>query len=302
MLKTPFEQLVNVKKIGCKSEKHLQEILSMAQAETPIPARNDQKKILFLGIDIQNDFMENGALGVPGAHQDVQNVAKFIYRHLHKITDIAVSIDTHQPMQIFHPCWWKDQDGNNPKPLTIITAQDVHDGKWIPVFEKEESLEYVVNLEKSGKKKLCIWPYHCIEGTFGATLESQFAQLIYFHSVVRETNVIRIVKGLYPTTEMYGIFRPEYSKNIKENDDLFQLMKKYDQIIIAGEAKSHCVLESVIQLIDNFKKNQLDPTKIYLLEDGMSVIPGFEEETERAYKILVQEYGIHLVQSTNFEL
>lgn len=302
LVKTAFEQIVNVNKIGSKNEKHLHDILTLAQAEKTVPAKNDKKKILFLGIDFQNDFMENGALGVPGAHKDIQNVTKFIYRHLHKITDIAVSLDTHQPRQIFHPCWWEDQAGNHPQPLTIITTQDIESGKWIPVYEKEESVEYVVNLEKSGKKQLCIWPYHCIEGTYGASLEGQFANIIYFHSVVRRTNVIRMVKGLYPATEMYGIFRPEYSKNIEANIRLLESMRHYDQIIIAGEAKSHCVLESVIQLVEYLKSVKDDPAKIYLLEDGMSSIPGFEDETEQAYRTLVNNDGIHLVTSTEFEL
>ena len=45
--------------------------------------------------------MEQGALGVPGAKQDIANATKFIYRNLEKITDIMVSLDTHEPMEIF---------------------------------------------------------------------------------------------------------------------------------------------------------------------------------------------------------
>ncbi|WP_050632313.1 cysteine hydrolase family protein [Bacillus andreraoultii] len=301
MLKTPFEQIVDVNKIGT-SHARLNRILSLADDEIVKPSEEDQKKILFLGIDFQNDFMENGALGVPGAHEDVKNVTKFLYHNLHKVTTIAFSLDTHEPIQIFHPSWWVDDNGKYPKPLTIISSDDIESGKWHPIYKVEESKQYVLNLEREGKKKLCIWPYHCIEGTFGAALEGQLANLIYFHSVVRGTNVMPIVKGKYPTTEMYGIFRPEYSDTVGENIELLQKMKEYDQIVIAGEAKSHCVLESVIQLIEYFSRERENTSKIYLLEDCMSSIPGFEDDTEAVYKQLVQNYGIHLVESRSLEL
>lgn len=44
--------------------------------------------------------MDNGALGVPGAHGDVERMTQFIYNNMDKITNIAVSIDTHTPHQI----------------------------------------------------------------------------------------------------------------------------------------------------------------------------------------------------------
>ena len=50
---------------------------------------------------------------------------------------------------------------------------------------------------------------HRIEGSFGHALEGQFTNMIYFHSVARKANVKRIVGGLVPFTEMYGIFRPQ---------------------------------------------------------------------------------------------
>lgn len=151
MLKTPFEQIVDVNKIGT-SHARLNRILSLADDEIVKPSEEDQKKILFLGIDFQNDFMENGALGVPGAHEDVKNVTKFLYHNLHKVTTIAFSLDTHEPIQIFHPSWWVDDNGKYPKPLTIISSDDIESGKWHPIYKVEESKQYVLNLEREGKK------------------------------------------------------------------------------------------------------------------------------------------------------
>lgn len=300
IMKTSFEEIVNVDEIGKQSGKNLHDILALAKRETVKPASEDQEKVLFLGIDIQNDFMEQGALGVPGAKQDIANATKFIYRNLEKITDIMVSLDTHEPMQIFHPAWWVDENGNHPEPYTIISAEDVQARKWKAVNHQEESLDYVINLEKQGKKQLCIWPYHCIEGSFGHALEGQFTNMIYFHSVARKANVKRIVKGLVPFTEMYGIFRPEYSKEDYHNRELLKEVASYDKIFIAGEAKSHCVLESVIQLLQYFEENQMSGEKIHILEDCTSSIPGFEDNTEKLFQELVGQYGIQIVQSTDF--
>lgn len=301
-MKNTFEQIVSIEEIGRRNSKKINELLSLAKKEEIQPSVKDEKRVLFLGIDIQNDFMENGELGVPNSHKDVENILKFIYRNMEKITDIAVSLDTHHVQQIFHPSWWVDEMGNHPEPFTVITAKDVEEGKWRAVTDEEKSFDYVRNLEKLGKKQLIIWPYHCIEGTFGCALEGQFANMVYYHSFVRKTNVKTIVKGQHPTTEMYGIFKPEYDPDGYRNDSLLADIKSYDQIFIAGEAKSHCVLESLLQLIEYFVEQNEPTSKIYCLEDCMSSIPGFEQTTEEAFKKLVDEYGIHLVQSTNFQL
>lgn len=298
-MKTSFEEIVKVDRIGKAEPTRLNDLLSLAQKEDLPPSSEDEKKVLFLAVDFQNDFMDEGPLGVPGATKDVERVARFLYNNMDKITDIAVSLDTHTPMQIFHPCWWENQEGKEPAPYTIITFEDVQAGKWTPRFMEKESIDYVENLEKLGKKQLCIWPYHCIQGTFGNALESQLANMIYYHSTARKSEVKTIVKGLAPATEMYGIFRPEYSPENLVHEELLESMLQYDQIFVAGEAKSHCVLESVAQLVEYFASKNRDSSHIYILEDGTSCIPGFEDGTEKAYQHLAKTYGIQFVKTTD---
>jgi len=297
-----YEEIVNVHDIGNKNVRKLNELLSLAGNVKGIPASEDKEKVFLLCIDFQNDFMENGELGVPNSHKDVENVTRFIHTHLNKITKIGVSLDTHTPEQIFHPFWWVDAEGRHPAPFTIITYSDVLDGKWLPRKEKEKSLEYVQNLEKIGKKQLCIWPYHCIKGTFGASLEGQLANIVYFHSLVRQTEVKTVIKGESPVTEMYGIFKPEYDPNYELDVQLLEEITSYDKIFVAGEAKSHCVLESLYQMLDYMSKKGRETSQVYVLEDCMSSIPGFENETEEAYQRLADTYHIQLVKSTEVEL
>lgn len=298
-MKTSFSEIVSLDRIGKTNTINQHEILSKAIKENLQPAKDDQQKVLLLGIDIQNDFMENGSLGVPQSHQDIENLLVFLYKNMKKITNICLSIDTHEPQQIFHPIWWIDEEGNHPEPYTIITAADVESGKWRAVFNNEASIRYVKSLEELGKKQLCIWPYHCIEGTFGHALESQFANLVYFHSIARKSPVMRKVKGTDRLTEMYGIFKSEVAKADEADIELLKLMNKFDKIIVAGEAKSHCVLESVGQIIDYYADNHEMTSKIYILEDCTSSIPGFEEATEKTFLEWKEKHHINLVTSTD---
>lgn len=148
----------------------LNQILKWAGQAPTAQTEENKPKILFLGIDIQTDFMDNGALGVAGAKQDVIRLSQFLYKHMDKLSKIIVSLDTHEVKQIFHPCWWVDIEGNHPAPYTIIKASDLTEGKWRATVDPALSKNYVRHLEKADKQ-LCIWPYHCINGTVGATLE-----------------------------------------------------------------------------------------------------------------------------------
>lgn len=243
--------------------------------------------------------MDNGALGVPGAHGDVERLTKFIYEHMEQITKIAVSIDTHIPQQIFHPCWWVDQDGNHPEPYTVITVKDLDDGKWLPVIAPKKSREYVEHLEQDAKKALCIWTYHCLQGTSGAALENQFANMVYFHSTAKKSAIDPLVKGQDPLSEMYGIIKPEYDTKNYMNVDFLNRLKTYDKVIIAGEAKSHCVFESIKQILEHFAGNTEVTEKIFILEDCMSSIPGFEDATEKAFENFKSQYHVNIVKSTD---
>lgn len=297
---TQFQDIFDQHAIGRPGDLRTNELLARAKQEKLAPAVQDQRKTLLLAIDMQNDFMEGGELAVPGSHGDVLRTAQFIYDYLENITQIAVSLDTHHPQQIFHPSWWIDQNGNPPAPFSIITAEDLKNGVWRAVNNPEESLEYVLQLEQRSKKALCVWPYHCLEGTLGAALEPQFANMVYFHSVARDAVTKRLVKGKDPLSEMYGIIKPEYDRGRYCDNEFLEHLATFDRIIIAGEAKSHCVLESVRQIAEHFADRPDLTSRIYILEDCMSSIPGYEEMTEKTFAQFRERYKINLVKSTEF--
>lgn len=299
-MKTKYEEIVNVNAIGKEENPiSMNEILKKANDEQLTPSKQNKERMLFIGIDVQQDFMDNGALGVPGAHGDVERMTRFIYNNMDKISNIAVSIDTHTPHQIFHPCWWIDENGNNPAPYTPITLADLDSGKWRAVINPMASRDYVEHLEKDGKKTLVVWSYHCIQGTTGCALENQFANMIYFHSVAKRYAFQPIVKGQDPLSEMYGIIKPEYDTKGYINIKFLNKIEQYDKIVIAGEAKSHCVMESIKQILEHYETRPEVTKKIYILDDCMSIIPGFEDATAQAFDEFKTKYHVNLVNSTD---
>ena len=66
-MKTPYNEIVNIASIGSQTNPiSLNEILRKANDEQLTPAAQNKERVLFLGIDVQQDFMDNGALGVKG--------------------------------------------------------------------------------------------------------------------------------------------------------------------------------------------------------------------------------------------
>lgn len=297
-MKTAFEKIVDIENIG-RAENNISamDLFSAASAENLPKASEDSEKILFLAVDVQKDFMEGGPLGVSGSIGDVERMTRFIYSNMTKITTIAASIDWHSPQQIFHPCWWSGEDGREPSPFTIITYQDLKDGRWRPVYEPEDSAEYLRYLDESGQKRLCVWPYHCLSGTCGAALENQFSNMIHFFSVARNSELRKIVKGTIRTTEFYGIVKPEYDPDGRfTNIGLLEELRSCAKIVIAGEAKDYCVFETLQQILGALSHEARRP-EIFLLEDCSSLIQP-KETADALYIALKEKYKIQMVKST----
>jgi nicotinamidase-related amidase len=298
IIKLSFEEIVHVQAIGEKENPfNLNELLIKAAQETLDPAHLDQERNIVVAIDIQLDFMEKGALGVPGSHQDVENFLRFIYKNFSKISKFKASIDTHLPEQIFFPSWWKNKNGHHPEPLTAITWEDIQNEVWHPLHPNE-SAEYVYNLKLIGRPELMIWNYHCIQGTSGCALENQFANMLFYHAAARKVTPDLLVKGQDPFTEMYGVFKPEYDPTKTYPVTDLDMLQDYDKIIFAGQAKSHCVATSIEQVAEHYKDRPDVTSKIYILEDCMSNIPGFEQATANRFNEFKTRYKMNILKST----
>lgn len=293
-MKTKFEQVVDVQAIG-KAENHVSsaELFALAAAENLPPADQDAEKTLLLAVDLQLDFMDDGALGVKGAKKDVERLTRFMYDNIEKISAVAATCDCHSPMQIFHACWWQDENGNEPVPFTIITKKDLNAGRWTPRTMPEKSAEYLEALEKQGKKRLCIWPYHCLEASVGGAIEPQFSNMANFFSAVRRADFKKFGKGRIPYSEFYGALRPEYCEPGTDNTELLEYVSRFNKIIVAGEAMDYCVYETISQLCEELQRIGRSP-QIFVLTGCTSSI-GPREEAEKQYAELTKRYGITML-------
>ncbi|MDP6118153.1 MAG: hypothetical protein QGF00_02525 [Planctomycetota bacterium] len=239
-----------------------------------------------LVIDPQVDFCDpEGALFVTGAQEDMQRLSEFISRNADKLEAIHCTLDNHHVMDIAHPLWWQDSDGNPPDPFTIIDPDAVESGAWstAQTDARGRSLNYVKTLGQNGRYPLCIWPPHCLIGSSGAAvLPELFAAFTDWEASGRKTvNYIR--KGSNPWTEHYSAIQadvpdPEDPGTLL-NASLIHALEEADQVFIAGEAGSHCVANTVRDLAENFRDSD-SIKKLVLLEDTTSPVPGFESFQE----------------------
>lgn len=285
---------------------HLDEVIALGIEDSKANQKQPSTvKRVLLAIDVQNDFMDDGgSLGVSGAKEDVKRLNQWIYRNIAHLDSIVCSLDTHQINQIFHPAWWVDKEGNAPAPFTIITLEMVETGVWAPKnsSQLEYAKTYLNALIEKGYKELCIWPYHCLEGSYGHQLESHFLNMLYYHSAYHSIRPQLISKGEDPNTEMYGIIKAEYDPSNQINQTVLDTIKQADEVYIAGEASSHCVLASITQIAEYFKDQPAMTSKIVVLKDCMSPITGFEQSTQEAFQQLEKEYKIQFKMSSKLVL
>ncbi len=312
-------------------EQRFADALAYRKQHNITPAARDGKRVGLLLIDVQNTFcLPNGQLYVAGqsgrgAVDDSIRLARFIYRELGNLSKIYCTMDTHESMQIFHRMFWIDQNGNHPGPATTISAADVAAGTWAVnpamagnlmdnpskyVGLQNYAQHYVDTLHAKGRYDLMVWPHHAMLGGADHALVSLIQEAVFFHSVARQSRPRIEVKGGNPLTENYSVLGAEVLTTkdgmavAQRNVQFIEMLLQNDYLIIAGQAKSHCVAWTIHDLLTDIQAN--DPAlakKIYLLGDCTSpvVIPGvydFTPDADRAFKEF-EAAGMNLVNSTD---
>jgi nicotinamidase-related amidase len=290
------------------------------------PAARDHTRIALVVVDVQNTFCTPGfelfvaGRSGTGALDDSRRLCEFVYRNLGALTQVVATLDTHQALQIFHQIVLVDPEGRPPAPFTDVTAADVQSGRWrfnpdaaeglgLDAEYAEEHLRYYTQtLEEGGKYSLTVWPFHAMLGGIGYALASAVEEALFFHSVVRFAPLDFRPKGDNPLTEHYSMLGPEVEFDRegeplgRRNHPLIEQLLQYDAVVIAGQAKSHCVAWTIQDLLSepNVQERGLEE-KIYLLEDCTSsvVVPGAVDHTDEADAAFARfaEAGAHLVRS-----
>ncbi len=232
-------------------------------------------KNTILIIDPQFDFCNpEGTLFVDGSEDDMARLSLWIYNNKEYLDHIIVTVDDHPLNHIAHPNFWKNEFGEHPQAYKQITASDLRLGHWIPLNNYDISLKYLEELESQNEFRHTIWPEHCISGSRGAAIDSTLMNSIIDWCRLGKTHQI-LSKGMFPYSEPFGIFINQVVfQEVPETHlktDLINQLNEYENIYLAGEARTHCVATSLKQLII-YKPEIL--SKIIVLEDCMSNVPG----------------------------
>jgi len=273
------------------------------------------------------DEVVAGRLSVTGAWDDISRGLTFDYEMLPHTTAHALSFDTHtvldssfdtarfvatrdETVMVGTPFEYRVLKNLHPRPFTIIHGKDVWhktlnpNGLWWPVRNQETTdkhmgmYDYVAKLEASGRKTSVVpkkqlhqlWWKHNTRFTFGAGPEPTVWENIMLHAYTRDREPILFLKGL-TDPEYFGIFEPQVviggDPFAQPNLEGLQMYTQFDLIIIDGEAASHCVLNTGIQMVDHIgSKDPSQISKLIMVTDGSSNIPGSEADTAAAYKLL----------------
>jgi len=238
-------------------------------------------KVHLLVIDPQNDFCDpNGSLYVKGANDDMDRLALLVDRMRGSLAAIHVTLDSHRKVDISHPIWFRDRKGRHPAPLTVISADDLDSGRFTTTRPgaHARTLSYLRALESGGRYPHVVWPYHCLIGDGGHNVWPNLAEAIHAWED-RFALADFVTKGSNPWTEHFSAVQAEVpdptDPTTQLNSGLIDTLESADLILLAGEALSHCLANTVRDVADKFA----DPkyvSKLVLLTDASSNVPTFE--------------------------
>lgn len=247
-------------------------------------------------VDPQVDFCDpKGALPVPGGDKDMGRLAGLVDRLAGKIDDIHVTMDSHRLVDISHPVWWKRVgDGRRPAPFTILGLDGagrvvaLDPASLAPTAEEytttqpsflARSRDYLKALTVGKRYPHVVWPPHCLIGTPGHNVHPALVPALRAWEEKNFAMVDYVTKGSNPFTEHFSGVKAEVpdpnDPSTQVNTALIRTLEEADLVLVAGEALSHCVANTVRDIAACFS----DPRyveKIVLLTDASSSVGGFE--------------------------
>jgi nicotinamidase-related amidase len=273
------------------------------------------RNIQLLVIDPQNDFCEKqqggkaASLYVDNAEQHMGSVARLVDRVGHKLTAIRITLDSHQEVDISHPLWYVDDNGKPAPAFTVMKLEGnpsqvrLRDGSKADIpgdhiigyditgaklgrFRTRQAgasghtMWYLHRLADSNRYPHMIWPPHCHIGEWGHNVIDSL------HNATREwarkeyAVVDYLTKGSNQWSEHFSAVQaevpdPEDPSTQVNMQGLVTPLEEADQILFAGEALSHCVANTGLDIVNNFS----DPSfvrKITLLRDATGPVANCE--------------------------
>lgn len=223
-------------------------------------------KAALLIIDLQEDFLPpNGALAVPNGREVIENILDLCDLTKYPWLAIALTQDWHPSNHTLFA------SQHNVKPFTELEFEH-------PLQEKNACTGIVK------VKKQTVWPDHCIQDSFGASIEKNI--LSTYNNLPGGIPKIIVQKGYLQDREYYLCFSDVWKLHKTELED-FLLKNDINHVVVVGLAYDYCVLNSAIDsALSGF-------TTTVIQNCCRSVYPENLKETEQAYR----DAGVQLFES-----
>jgi len=152
--------------------------------------------------------------------------------------------------------------------------------------------------------QLCIWPPHCLIGGWGNNIfPTLYKELSALETGPSKSFIQYLTKGSNFKTEHYSIFEAEYpdpsDPSTSFNSMYADAINSCDKVLIAGEARTHCVKNSLKSIIKYTNEEFIK--KIIYIEDASSnvQIPAVVAETDSFFNDLVKK-GMEVTTTDKF--
>lgn len=207
-------------------------------------------------IDLQEDFLPpKGALAVPNGRDVISNITELLDLSKYPWLAVALTQDWHAPNHTLFASL------HNSEPFREMTFEH-------PLGEKNAYTGEVKT------KMQTLWPSHCIQESFGASIEESIFSAYNNLPLNLPTKIIR--KGYLQDREYYLCFSDVWKLHKTELED-FLLLNNISHLVLVGLAYDYCVLHSSIDgALSGF------PTAV-LRNCCKSVYPEKVKETELMY-------------------
>jgi nicotinamidase-related amidase len=163
----------------------------------------------------------------------------------------------------------------------MITVADVEAQRWTTTQPGAyaRSLKYLKALDAGKRYPHVIWPEHCIIGTPGHNVHADLSDAVHGWERDRYAMTDFVTKGSNPWTEHFSAVQAEVpdpeDPSTQVNTSFIQTLEQADIILLAGEALSHCVANTMRDIAANFS-DPLFVQKVVILTDASSNVTGFE--------------------------
>mmetsp|Transcript_15741 Transcript_15741/g.15093 ORF Transcript_15741/g.15093 Transcript_15741/m.15093 type:complete len:194 (+) Transcript_15741:357-938(+) len=149
------------------------------------------------------------------------------------------------------------------------------DGKYFPSDTNllKHCSQYTKAIEEKNRFTHMIFPEHCLIGSVGHAVVENIHNAIQEWSLLNIRSIEYVMKGQNCLTEMYSAIEAEIPQSkdpqTKTNMILIDKLCQADKLIICGQALSHCVRYTLVDILKHWKK---DKKSIHLLKNCCSSV------------------------------